>query len=474
MGGRALEAHVEEAVVARREETRHVDSPAVELLDALRRGDDLGVVAVCGDNTRVSAENVSWSCTGRDEIQAMLVRARERFPGLTFESRTRHVGFGLVIDEARVRDVRPDDDARRIDELESELEPEDARATEDSGRVEHPVARHVDESLHPMYDEPATRRSSAPGSTSLSLWRDHSLEGPPAPLNMPVRVTVRHDDLQVHEVTLSFPAALLKRALGLHVDPLEMSLSEVQSAFIAPVGAGFTTHTLARRELHLVPPVPDDPDPAEIPAETEPPRRRRRGRWVALLVALVAVATAGGWWYVQGRQAGQAADTAAVSPTPSAALSPSSVPSSVPSTAPSSAPSSSQKPTVTHAKPANTPTRKPNVTLKSDLAFGFNSARLSPAAKSAIDKVAAQVRQAGLTGKIYVDGFTDSLGSAAYGQVLSQRRADAVSAYLQSQLLGAPVSIVSTGHGESDPVASNATAAGRKANRRVTITLPQS
>ena len=71
------------------------------------------------------------------------------------------------------------------------------------------------------------------------------------------------------------------------------------------------------------------------------------------------------------------------------------------------------------------------------------------------------------------DGYTDDLGSAAYGQLLSQRRADAVSTYLQSQLLGAPVSIVSVGHGESNPIASNATTAGQRQNRRVTLTLPQ-
>jgi outer membrane protein OmpA-like peptidoglycan-associated protein len=113
------------------------------------------------------------------------------------------------------------------------------------------------------------------------------------------------------------------------------------------------------------------------------------------------------------------------------------------------------------------------VTLRSDLAFGINSATLSPAAQVAVAQVAHQVRRAGLTGKIYVDGYTDDVGSAAYGLVLSQRRADAVSAYLQSQLPGAPVSIVSVGHGEADPAVSNATADGRQQNRRVTITLPQ-
>jgi outer membrane protein OmpA-like peptidoglycan-associated protein len=256
----------------------------------------------------------------------------------------------------------------------------------------------------------------------------------------------------------------------MHVDPFEMSLSEVQSAFIAPVGADFTTYTLARPELTLVPPAPADPEPLES-SDDEPLRRRRR--WVPLVLALAVVAGTGGWWAVQGRTATPEAATPAVTSAPTPAASPTPSPSTQPSTQPSVQPSSSQKPTVTHARPSDTPSRKPNVTLKSDLAFGFNSARLSSAAKAAIENVARQVRQAGLTGKIYVDGYTDSLGSAAYGKVLSQRRADAVSAYLQSHLLGAPVSIVSTGHGEANPVADNSTAAGRKANRRVTITLPK-
>ena len=53
----------------------------------------------------------------------------------------------------------------------------------------------------------------------MAVWRETSpAHLPPTRLNMPVRVTVRHDDLQVHEVTLSFPAALLKRALGMPVE----------------------------------------------------------------------------------------------------------------------------------------------------------------------------------------------------------------------------------------------------------------
>jgi outer membrane protein OmpA-like peptidoglycan-associated protein len=252
----------------------------------------------------------------------------------------------------------------------------------------------------------------------------------------------------------------------MRVDPFEMSLSEVQSAFIAPVGAEFTTHTLARQELTLAPVAPPEPEPDVHEVEQEPPRKRRRVL-VPLALAVVALAAAGGWWAVQGR------DSGAVAGAPVARSSAEPTPSPSTSLSPSTKPSSSETPTVTHSKPGQTPSRKPNVTLRSDLAFGFNSAKLSSDAKAAIDKVARQVQRADLHGKIYVDGYTDNLGSAAYGLVLSQHRADAVSTYLQSQLLGAPVSIVSVGHGEADPIADNGTNAGRKANRRVTITLPK-
>jgi outer membrane protein OmpA-like peptidoglycan-associated protein len=447
MGERALTTSLDDTAsleetedVARRkraDKAPPAESPAIRLLDALRTGDDAGVHAVCSETTAVSAENMDWSCRGRD-----------------FESRTRHIGFGLVIDEARVQDIRADEEAEQPAEASAEL---------------HGAARHdADPSpdIHPMWDDEVTERRNL-----LSLWRESSLEDlSPARLNMPVRVTVRHDDLQVHEITLSFPAALLKRALGMHVDPLEMSLSEVQSAFIAPVGAGFTTYPMARPELTLVRPAQPAPEPWT--PETEPPRRHRRRLLAPVLVALVAVVAAGGWWAVQGKDSDLVTSTPAPSPSSTPAPSPSSTPVSQPSASPSQEPPS-EAPTVTQAKPSDTPARKPNVTLRSDLAFGFNSSTLSKKAKAAIDDVARQVRKAGLTGKIYVDGYTDNIGSAEYGLVLSRKRADAVSTYLGSRLVGVSVEIVSVAHGEADPVERNSTKAGRKANRRVTITLPK-
>jgi outer membrane protein OmpA-like peptidoglycan-associated protein len=448
MGGSTLTHALPESDVAIHEDTTsREDSPAIKLLDALRSRDDQGVLEVCGETTTMAAHAMGWSCQGRDDIQRMLTESRAFFPGLTVEPRTRNIGFGLVIEDVRVQDVVPSEESETGAETGSESGSESGAAGDES---------------HPMWDEPVSTQRA------LAIWREDFLT--PMRLNLPVRITVRHDDLQVHEVIFEFPAALLKRALGLYVDPFEMSLSEVQSAVIAPVEAGFTTRTLAAPGLGVTPPAP--PEIEVDVAEPTRPRRRRRRVLATLLVVLMALAAAGGWWELRGPGATDRAGASAVSTTPVGQATPNA--NAQPTFQPTSQPSSSQAPVVTHAKPTDTPSRKPNVTLKSEMAFAFNSATLSPQAKQAIDQVAHQVRQAGLSGKIYVDGYTDDLGSKAYGLVLSQRRADAVSHYLGSRLVGVPVSILSAGHGEADPIASNATNQGRQANRRVTITLPTS
>jgi len=67
--------------------------------------------------------------------------------------------------------------------------------------------------------------------------------------------------------------------------------------------------------------------------------------------------------------------------------------------------------------------------------------------------------------------FPDSIGTDAYNQKLSERRAAAVKAYLVSK--GIPASKVTTiGKGETQPVATNKTAEGRQKNRRVDMVLP--
>jgi outer membrane protein OmpA-like peptidoglycan-associated protein len=405
----------------------------------------------------MSAHNMGWSCQGPDEILGMIGEARRCFPGLTVEPRTRNIGFGLVIDEVRVQ--------------EPISAPDTAQSTASTASTEAGETDSDGES-HPMWESPVSEQRT------VAVWREDYLT--PMRLNLPVRVTVHHDDLQVHEVTMEFPAALLKRALGMYVDPLEMSLSEVQSAVIAPVEAGFTMRTLDGPELSSTSQEPPEDDPET--AGEKRPRHRRRRILVPALVALVGVAAAGGWWVAQGRPAlnvGAMPWASSASTGQSGSSAPNTQPNSQPSTQQSAQVAATQvstslAPVVTHAKPSETPSGKPNVTLASALAFTFNSATLSPQAKTAIGHLAQEVRSHGLTGKIYVDGYTDDLGSASHGLVLSQQRADAVSHYLGSRLVGVPVTIVSTGHGEAHPVADNKTAAGRRANRRVAITLPTS
>jgi outer membrane protein OmpA-like peptidoglycan-associated protein len=69
-----------------------------------------------------------------------------------------------------------------------------------------------------------------------------------------------------------------------------------------------------------------------------------------------------------------------------------------------------------------------------------------------------------------VAGHTDNTGSDQYNQALSQRRANSVAQYLESHGVNAQ-RVMTVGAGETHPIASNDTAAGRQANRRVELSL---
>jgi OmpA-OmpF porin, OOP family len=71
---------------------------------------------------------------------------------------------------------------------------------------------------------------------------------------------------------------------------------------------------------------------------------------------------------------------------------------------------------------------------------------------------------------VRIEGHTDSQGSSAYNEALSQRRAESVRAALVAAEVD-PARVTAVGMGEAVPVASNATAAGRQQNRRVEIIL---
>jgi len=101
--------------------------------------------------------------------------------------------------------------------------------------------------------------------------------------------------------------------------------------------------------------------------------------------------------------------------------------------------------------------------------FKYSSYGLTPEAKTFLREQAARMRQyPGLLFKI--TGHTDSRGSAAKNQILSEKRARAVYLYLIEQGVGAD-SMVYSGAGESSPLTSNATEEGRERNRRVELSI---
>ena len=107
------------------------------------------------------------------------------------------------------------------------------------------------------------------------------------------------------------------------------------------------------------------------------------------------------------------------------------------------------------------------VTFAADAFFDFDKAVLKPEGKAKLDDLASKVQGINLEVIVAV-GHTDSVGSDAYNQKLSERRAQAVKAYLESK--GIDKSRVYTeGKGEAQPVADNKTKAGRAQNRRVEI-----
>jgi len=108
-----------------------------------------------------------------------------------------------------------------------------------------------------------------------------------------------------------------------------------------------------------------------------------------------------------------------------------------------------------------------NVSVQNEVLFDFNSSALRPSSRTSLQQM-ADVFQKYPDTTLSVQGHTDSIGSAAYNQRLSERRADSVAGYLQD--LGVRSSRIQTiGYGKSQPRATNSTAAGRQLNRRVEI-----
>jgi OOP family OmpA-OmpF porin len=125
------------------------------------------------------------------------------------------------------------------------------------------------------------------------------------------------------------------------------------------------------------------------------------------------------------------------------------------------------------ARPAPAPPAEPayeTVTLSAGALFDTNSDAIKPAGKQQLDDVASKIGGTARVSDIKIVGHTDSIGSAAYNQQLSVRRATAVRDYLAGKGVNAGLMSVS-GMGESSPVGDNTTKEGRASNRRVEVSI---
>ena len=143
-------------------------------------------------------------------------------------------------------------------------------------------------------------------------------------------------------------------------------------------------------------------------------------------------------------------DGALVPPPPAAVVAPAPAPAAAPAPAPAPQPPAATK-----------------VTYAADAFFDFDKAVLKPEGKAKLDDLVGKVQGINLEVIIAV-GHTDSVGTDAYNQKLSVRRAEAIKTYLTSKGIEAN-RVYTEGKGEKQPVADNKTAEGRAKNRRVEI-----
>ena len=121
------------------------------------------------------------------------------------------------------------------------------------------------------------------------------------------------------------------------------------------------------------------------------------------------------------------------------------------------------------AAPISTPVVTKH-TFNAGALFAFDSAKLTPAADKDMAKMAAEAKSLKTLNLVMVEGHTDNIGTAAYNQQLSIKRAMAVREALIKN--GVPANLIEAkGYGFDKPVASNKSKDGRAQNRRVEITI---
>ena len=140
-------------------------------------------------------------------------------------------------------------------------------------------------------------------------------------------------------------------------------------------------------------------------------------------------------------------------------------PAPAPAPAPTPAPApAAPKPEAAKPKPV-----AEKVTFAATTLFDFDKSVIKPEGKAKLDDLVGKVKGINLEVVIAI-GHADSIGSDAYNQRLSVRRAESVKAYLVSKGIEAN-RVYTEGKGEKQPVADNKTAQGRAQNRRTEIEI---
>lgn len=109
------------------------------------------------------------------------------------------------------------------------------------------------------------------------------------------------------------------------------------------------------------------------------------------------------------------------------------------------------------------------VTFASGLLYDFDSDAIRPDAARNLQNLAVSLKKYPNT-ELLIVGHTDALGSTAYNQDLSARRANSASWYLTTQNVSAS-RVRASGRGETEPMSTNETEAGRQTNRRIEVAI---